>query len=622
LALNGNIVINVEAYNSTGGSCLAYVDDEYLEVIYTKGPSEVLTRDSNWSYLFVSNNVGIGTNSPGALLDIGSAGTTLGTLRLEGDTSGYVQLQSAAAAGSWTMTLPPGTAGTNGFQLTSATAGSGVTTWAAAASSPSSKNIIGLFGEPSDALTQIINANVYRFHYKPGMGTGDTETEYVGVMADEAPWAMHYGGAVVNPVNTLGYMVLGIQALDEKIATLSGQINNLNLTSTGDLNIEKIAGTDQYTVRNTKDNTLINQVGAFAEVVAANIRAGAITTEQLATDGLTAFTATIDNLLINNGLVSPVVQTNLISPLADSTDVVIKVGKIKEDGTSGFGELIIKDATGSAVASIDSNGSAEFKNASVSGELYAESIVSPDLDKIQELLRQVKEDQDLLAQAASWNTSTTLSATDSAQIVSSLSTTDLYVTNQAAISSLSVSNSLAVGTDLVIQALGTSGLGNSIDTLTAPLKLQSLAMAPVEIMAGKIRIETNGDVTIAGNVEIAGNLNVKGTISGKEVTTEKLIIASTQEATPSGSINPGEINTNATAGTATIPAGISEIIITNPNVSDYSLIYATPTSTTENNVLFVKSKETGKFVVGFTSPIDIDVTFNWWVIEAKTESGN
>ena len=82
------------------------------------------------------------------------------------------------------------------------------------------------------------------------------------------------------------------------------------------------------------------------------------------------------------------------------------------------------------------------------------------------------------------------------------------------------------------------------------------------------------------------------------------------------------IDTNATAGKATIPAGVSEITINNPNISDYTLVYVTPTSTTENNVLFVKSKEAGKFVVGFTSPIDIDVTFNWWVIEAKTESGN
>jgi hypothetical protein len=75
-----------------------------------------------------TGHVGIGTTSPGALLDIGSSGTTLGTLRLEGNTSGYVQLQPAAAAGSWTMTLPS-SAGTSGYVLQ--TDGSGVTSWVA-----------------------------------------------------------------------------------------------------------------------------------------------------------------------------------------------------------------------------------------------------------------------------------------------------------------------------------------------------------------------------------------------------------------------------------------------------------------------------------------------------------
>jgi hypothetical protein len=73
-----------------------------------------------------NGNVGIGTTSPNALLDIGSAATTLGTMRLEGNTSGYVQLQTAAAAGSWTMTLPT-SGGTSGYVLS--TNGSGTTSW-------------------------------------------------------------------------------------------------------------------------------------------------------------------------------------------------------------------------------------------------------------------------------------------------------------------------------------------------------------------------------------------------------------------------------------------------------------------------------------------------------------
>ncbi len=79
-----------------------------------------------------SGKVGIGTTVPGALLDLGLAGTTSGSMRFEGSTSGYVQLEPAAAAGSWTMTLPSST-GTSGQVLS--TDGAGVTSWTTAAAS-------------------------------------------------------------------------------------------------------------------------------------------------------------------------------------------------------------------------------------------------------------------------------------------------------------------------------------------------------------------------------------------------------------------------------------------------------------------------------------------------------
>jgi hypothetical protein len=76
-----------------------------------------------------NGNLGIGTTNPGALLQLGTAGTSLGTMRLTGNTSGYVQIQPAAAAGSWTMTLPA-TDGASGEVLQ--TDGNGVTSWVAA----------------------------------------------------------------------------------------------------------------------------------------------------------------------------------------------------------------------------------------------------------------------------------------------------------------------------------------------------------------------------------------------------------------------------------------------------------------------------------------------------------
>lgn len=60
------------------------------------------------------------------VVTLGTTGTTQGTLAFAGATSGLVTMMGAAAAGTWTMTLPI-TAGTSGYSLT--TDGAGNTTW-------------------------------------------------------------------------------------------------------------------------------------------------------------------------------------------------------------------------------------------------------------------------------------------------------------------------------------------------------------------------------------------------------------------------------------------------------------------------------------------------------------
>lgn len=67
-----------------------------------------------------------GTTAPAELLALGEPGTKLGNMSFAGNTSGKVVVQPAAAAGTWTMTLPTDD-GTTGQVLT--TDGSGVTSW-------------------------------------------------------------------------------------------------------------------------------------------------------------------------------------------------------------------------------------------------------------------------------------------------------------------------------------------------------------------------------------------------------------------------------------------------------------------------------------------------------------
>ncbi len=58
---------------------------------------------------------------------LGSAGATLGGLKFSGNTSGTITMQSAAAAGTWSLTLPTSAGSASQFLQTD---GSGVTTWA------------------------------------------------------------------------------------------------------------------------------------------------------------------------------------------------------------------------------------------------------------------------------------------------------------------------------------------------------------------------------------------------------------------------------------------------------------------------------------------------------------
>ena len=402
---------------------------------------------------------------------------------------------------------------------------------------------------------------------------------------------------------------------------------------------------EKYSLTDSITGQIIEEVAGLSQAIIANIKAGSIETKKIAADSFSAFQGKVDNLLVSSGLVATNIQTELISPLADATDVTIQIGKTQETENQ-TGKLSIQDSQGSEVASIDSEGNATFSGTLyVDKTLYADEVKSKSLDEMRSLLTQVQIDQDLLNQASGWD----INATNSANL-DEIATADLYITNQAAINSLSVTNSLTIGTDMVFQSVVDGQLAaieNSIDTLTSPLKIQSLAMTPVEIMAGLIKIDTSGNVQIAGNLAVAGSIessslnlaaNKEATTSGNilslqdsngnmvsaidasgsavfsNVSTQGLTIAGATEATNSAIVD-GVITTNATAGGGMIPGDLAEITIKNPNVTDYTLVYVTPTSSTQNYVLYVKSKSPGEFVVGFTNPIGVEVNFNWWIVK-------
>ena len=378
-------------------------------------------------------------------------------------------------------------------------------------------------------------------------------------------------------------------------------INDIDIAKTINevINVQKIsdyiiegAKTTSYILKNSAGE-IVDGVQSVGNFVAGNIRTGALTAYEIA---------------------SPKIKTSLISPLSDE-DLAVR---LPQDS-----KFLIQDSSAKEVASIDNVGNAAF-----SGTINAKEIHSENIDSIQALLTQVKADQDLLTESGSWNIHT---ATNSGAL-GQLAISDLYVTNQAAINSLSVSNSLAIGSDFVFQSQD-----SSLNTLSSPLRIQSLAMAPVEIMAGLVTIDTEGNVMIAGNLNVAGDIKAKsyelqainpdgnslasisasGSANFKDLTVDGLIIGSQGDATTSAQVQSGDITTNATVGRGIIPSGASEITINNLKINNYTLVYVTPTSETQNYVLYIKSKEAGKFTVGFSNPLSVDVNFNWWIVQVQ-----
>ena len=165
----------IQGGNSFGTIGVLGTNDAYNLQFETGGTSQ-MTIDT-------TGKVGIGNTSPSTLLQLGAVGKA-GTLGIAGSTSGLVTLQTAAAAGTWTMTLPT-SAGTSGQVLT--TNGSGVTTWANAGAATN----VALSGITAALSANSINngdlAQVWNWQLTTADRVGFTFGENVASTATGAP---------------------------------------------------------------------------------------------------------------------------------------------------------------------------------------------------------------------------------------------------------------------------------------------------------------------------------------------------------------------------------------------------------------------------------------------------
>jgi hypothetical protein len=148
-----------------------------------------------------------------------------------------------------------------------------------------------------------------------------------------------------------------------------------------------------------------------------------------------------------------------------------------------------------------------------------------------------------------------------------------------------------------------------------PFQVQVAGISTESGELKKSRFEIINELgTPVATISAEGKANFAGGIGIGSETLTPPTVASGSSAT---------VTASKTSGKSTLGAHATQITIESEQISENSLIYVTPVGSTQNQVLYVKSQtaenpttgeKEGKFIVGFDQPINIDVNFNWWVV--------
>ncbi|MDZ4227751.1 MAG: hypothetical protein U1E54_00735, partial [Candidatus Levybacteria bacterium] len=158
---------------------------------------------------------------------------------------------------------------------------------------------------------------------------------------------------------------------------------------------------------------------------------------------------------------------------------------------------------------------------------------------------------------------------------------DLMVLGRTIVSDLGVTGNINAG------VLAIHGLDGEINTLSGDLFLQKDGLGGVDILNGKIVIDTKGNMTVAGTITADAIEANNYTVLGEQ-----------------------------SIGSATIPAGLTSIEISTSVASTSSKIFLTTTSLTDKQITVVQ-KTDGKFKVAIPAPTTKPISFDWWIVGNK-----
>ena len=606
-----------------------------------------------------AGNVGIGNYpSSGVKLHVFGRANENAYSYIEAPTSGYnarLQFHEAGAA-KWNM----GSIGSDdSFSLGDADYSAGVyllqntTSWGALSDARLKSNVV----EETNLLERISQLRAVTYNFR------DNTSRELGIIAQELqPYFPElvsttegYFGVTYDRIGVIA--LGGVKELNSKTSLLTASIN---LPSADELTISAY-GDSFYLARN---NTPLTTIAGFATAVIANLRAGAITATEITTETFNVAGVSLDTYITQ--IVSGLLEDNnatLLSPAStlDVASVTADQATFSQATISALtvDELKAKQIQADQIIGLSSTIN-EIKSASDAAQSLISKLLAQSAEDIS--LRESLENQIATSSAALLNQisgSITTTETGSYLNLNGVSAKYALFTDFLHIQGTTLTHDLFVENNLITNSINTQLEGDQT------LFIQPTGAGSINLLAGAMIINSDGNITINSDVTINGKLfadafetkqaTISGTLtlqapeissqvenhaafsvinnSGTELasidasgsaqfnslTASSLIIAS--PASTSAAFDA--VGSNSTVGSATIPAGETQILIRNHQVHTGTLVYITPTSDTQNQVVFVKSKTAGngelpgEFTVAVNASATTDITFNYWLIQTK-----
>jgi len=436
---------------------------------------------------------------------------------------------------------------------------------------------------------------------------------------------------------------------------------NVYLSTTGVLEIIRPQNTiikskslGPFTLKNPFGET-IEKIGVFTNAIVANLQVGFVKAEEITTNSISIATESVTITGINikdyvsqiveqalfnkfsnfntNKIISPIaeineIHTNIISPLA-SESIVIKLAA--PSSLLSNPSLIIKNSSGSAVATIDTFGHASFsgtlnskqllvsQDATIEGTLKAKRILAESIEgldaKVSTLAAQYVKSpaaakvspplpNDAFTNIAS--SSSYLASFNNLSAFTATFTQGLMSFGPTSLAETSIAGWLSIQGSLILAY-------NSINVLGNDLQLQPLRQGGISFLAGLVKVDQNGNLKVQGNAEFAKDVAIKGDlVASGSGTFSKINLSLVQ---PAQALSQTEIIATGAAGVATIKAHQIEVTIINKLITDSSLIYITPVGSPSAQSPFLMRQTLGEsFTVGVQRPNQQDTLFNWLIV--------